>query len=454
MRKLTPGKWPTILMTLVVGSLARDGEGADSSSWKIAGSIRMRQEVLDEQFRPGFNEDQSLFSMRSTLLAEWKHGNWRLGGEMYDSRAYGADTADVLTSGEVNAFEFVQAYAVRNFPDAFGHGTSASVQAGRFTMNLGSRRLVAADDYRNTTNGYTGVRADFTLRNKAAVTAFYTLPQERRPDDPASLRDNSIQLDHESLDLQLWGLLVAKPGLPGRLTADASYVGLAESDEPGRPTRNRNLSSFSGRIIRDPRPGEFDYEAEGIVQTGRIRASIAANAAMQDVSAWFAHVDAGRTFAGKGQPRLSLEYDYATGDDSSASYGRFDTLFGMRRADLAPSSIYMLLGRTNLQSLGLRVEATPTPRLDTFGVFRAIWAASATDQFSTSGVRDPSGASGRFGGYQFDARVRYWVIPQTLRAEFNGDWLLKHGLLRDAPNATPYGNTLFLSFALIASFGR
>jgi hypothetical protein len=439
---------------VVVGSLARDGEGADSTNWKIAGSVRMRQEVLDEQFRPGFNEDQSLFSMRSALLAEWKQGNWRLGGELYDSRAYGADTGDLLTTGEVNAFEFVQVYAVRSFPGAFGKDTSAQVQLGRFTMNLGSRRLVAADEYRNTTNGYTGVRADFTLRNKTAVTAFYTLPQEREPDDLDSLRDNKIKVDHESFDVQLWGLMASRPGLPGGLTADASYVGFTEADAPGRPTRNRNLSSFSARLIRDPKPGEFDFEAEGIAQTGRVRASLLANAALQDVSAWFAHVDAGWTFDATGHPRLSLEYDHASGDGSAGSFGRFDTLYGMRRADLAPSSIYSALGRTNLQTIGLRIEAAPTARLDAFAAYRALWADSATDQFSTSGVRDPTGASGSFAGYHLDGRIRYWVIPQTLRAEFNGDWLLKRGLLRDAPNATPYGNTLFLSFALTASFGR
>ena len=107
-----------------------------------------------------------MFSIRSILLAEWKQGNWRLGAELYDSRAYDTDPGSVLTTGEVNAFEPVQVYAVRAFPDAFGKGTSATIQAGRFTMNLGSRRLVAADDYRNTPNGYTGVRADMTLANK------------------------------------------------------------------------------------------------------------------------------------------------------------------------------------------------------------------------------------------------------------------------------------------------
>ena len=442
------------LVTLALVSLATDGEGADASNWKFAGSVRMRQEVLDEQFRPGFNEDQSLFSMRSALLAEWKQGNWRLGAEIYDSRAYDADLGDVLTTNEVNAFEFVQVYAVRDFPDAFGKGSRAQVQAGRFTMNLGSRRLVAADEYRNTTNGYTGLRVDFTLSNKSAITAFYTLPQERLPDDFDSLQHNKIHIDHESFDVQLWGLTASRPGLPGGLTADASYVGFTEADAPGSPTRNRNLSSFSGRIIRDPKPGHFDVEAEGIVQTGSIRRSLAANATLQDVSAWFAHVDSGWTFDTSGHPRLSLEYDHASGDKNGGAYGRFDTLYGMRRADLAPSSIYSVLGRANLETIGLRIEATPTARLDAFAAYRVLWAASATDQFSTSGVRDPTGASGSFAGYHLDTRIRYWVIPQTLRAEFNGDWLLKRGLLRDAPNATPYGDTIFLSFALTASFGR
>lgn len=440
-------------MTLVVlGSLATEGEGAESSDIKFSGSIRVRQEVLEDQFRPGFNRYDDLLSIRSILLTEWKHGNWRVGAELYDSRSYDTDVGGVLTTGEVNAFEFVQAYAVRTIAQPFGKGSTASIEAGRFTMNLGSRRLVAADDYRNTTNGYTGLRADLALADKSAITLYYTLPQERLPDDFDSLRDNEIHFDRESFDLQLWGVLAAKPGLPGKLTAEISYVGLAEADAPDRATRNRKLNSFSGRVIRDPAPGLFDFEVEGVVQSGTIRSSAAASAPRLDVSAWFIHADAGWTFDATGRPRISLEYDYASGDDSDSSYGRFDTLFGMRRADFAPSGIYAALGRTNIQSLGLRVEATPSPRLDAFGSFRALWAASATDVFSTSGVRDPTGASGRFAGYQLDARVRYWLIPQRLRAEFNGDWLVKDGLLSDAPNATPYGNTLYISAALTVSF--
>jgi hypothetical protein len=49
-------------------------------------------------------------------------------------------------------------------PEAFGPGSKLGFQAGRFTLNLGSRRLVAADDYRNTTSGYRAEEASRVLR--------------------------------------------------------------------------------------------------------------------------------------------------------------------------------------------------------------------------------------------------------------------------------------------------
>ena len=53
MRRLTPGM---CLMMLALSSLARDGEGAGASAFKISGSVRVREEVLSGQFRPGFDK--------------------------------------------------------------------------------------------------------------------------------------------------------------------------------------------------------------------------------------------------------------------------------------------------------------------------------------------------------------------------------------------------------------
>jgi hypothetical protein len=427
--------------------------GADeASSLKLSGSMRLRQETLHGQFRPGFDAHDHMLSVRTSVLAEWSRGDWRLVGELSDSRAYDTDAGGLLTSNEVNTLEPVQAYVQRSFRAPFGEGTTATLLAGRFLFNLGSRRLIASDEYRNTPQGSTGLRADVSLAGNARWTLFFVMPQQRRPDDFASLRDNEPALDHEGFDQLLWGGQFAKPGvLPGGALAELAYVGFRERDNGGRSTRDRRLHSFDVRALREPRAGQFDYELEGIWQVGRIRASTAGTASDLDVRAFFLHADAGYSFSTPARARLSVEYDYASGDGPGTRYRRFDTLFGMRRADVGPSGIYGLLGRTNLESLGVRLEAAPGKRLDLMVSWRLTWAAASSDSFSTSNVRDPSGASGRFAGTQLDGRIRYWILPQRLRAEVNAVWFDRGGLLRDAPNATPHGDPLYLAVAITLS---
>jgi hypothetical protein len=418
----------------------------------LTGTLRVRYEALDGQFRPGFDARDDLVSIRTTLLAEYRNSGFRVGAEFWDSRAYDTDPGSVLSTGEVNSFEFVQAYIGYQVDGSLGPGSKLSLQAGRFTMNLGSRRLVAADDYRNTTNGYTGIRADAKLKDGTSATLFYTLPQFRRPDGLDDLRNNRQAFDHESFNLQLWGGFVSRPKLFGRAMAEASYVRLQERDAPARPTRNRNLHSVGLRLITDPASGKIDYEAEGIFQLGSVRSGLSTTASLLDVSAYFFHLEAGYSWSGSWKPHISMEYDVASGDHPGGGYGRFDTLFGMRRADLGPAGIYAALGRTNIEALGPRLELTPSRRTDAFLTVKALWAQSATDSFSTTGVRDPSGVSGRLAGYQLDGRVRHWLVPQALRAEINGAWLIKRGLLNDAPNAPRTGDTRYISTALIATF--
>ena len=424
---------------------------AEASGLKLSGSIRLRQESLDGQYRPDFDDKDDMLTLRSSLQAEWTHGAWKLLGEISDSRAYDTDAGSVLTSNEVNTFEPVQAYVSRDFANPFGKGSSATVQAGRMLMNLGSRRLIASDEFRNTPQGSTGLRTDLRFADRTQWTLFYVLPQQRRPDDFASLRDNKAHLDHEGFDQQLFGAFVSKPVLAGGAKAELNYVRFDE-DDGSRATRNRKLQNFGARLYRDAAAGVTDYELEGIFQTGDIRASTAPAAARLDVRSYFVHAEIGHSWSLAWKPHLSVEFDYASGDGPGADYQRFDTLFGMRRADLAPSGIYGAIGRANLQALGLRLETVPTSRFDVFGSYRALWAADDRDSFSTTGIRDASGAAGRFAGHQFDGRARYWIVPQKLRAEVNAVWLMRGELLRHAPNASPHGDTHYLSAAITLSY--
>lgn len=417
----------------------------------LSGTARLRYEVIAGQARAGFNSHDDLINFRTVLLAEYKTDSVRIAAELRDSRVYGGDRGTPITTNEVNALEIVQAFVEARAPDLLGENSIVSLQAGRFLLNLGSRRLVAADDYRNTTNGYTGLRADLSLRDRWKATLIYTLPQHRRPDDPEGLRANSVALDREGPDLVLWGGLVSRARTLGQITAEASFFHLGERDSPLHPTRNRSLDTASIRLVRDPARGETDFEFEGIVQRGSIAASLAPGAARQGVSAWFVHADIGYTFASGGRPRISLEYDHASGDRPGGRYGRFDTLFGMRRGDLSPSGLYGAFGRTNFISPGLRAEMDPGPRTDIFATARLIWLAARQDSFSTTGVRDATGRSGNFAGTQFDARVRH-RLSKALQLEMDAVMLAKGRFLRVAPNAPSGRWTRYLSLNALVTF--
>ncbi len=419
---------------------------------KLSGSVRARFEAIDGQTRPGFEAESELINLRTTVFAEYDFGSLRLGGELYDSRVYGGEDRTPVTTNEVNTAEVVQAYVALDLAEPFGPGTSAMAQAGRFTLNLGSRRLVAADDYRNTTNGYTGLRLDMARMSGTKATLIFTLPQTRLPDDLASLLDNRRRTDRENGDTRLWGGIVSRPETLGPAALEAAYYRLDERDGAGRPTRDRALDTWSVRAIRDPKAGAVDYEIELVRQTGTVRSGFAVADPELDVSAGFLHADLGYTFDTEWAMRVSAEIDYASGDDSSASFGRFDTLFGMRRADLAPAGLYNAIGRTNIVTPGLRVEAVPSRRLDVFGVYRLMWLASRTDSFSSTGVRDATGRSGRFGGQQLEGRLRYWLIPSALRFEGNAVWLIKGRFLEFAPTGGTVQDSRYVSINLTASF--
>lgn len=439
------------VLTILCGGTAPALAHAPVDGFALSGNVRLRYEALDGQARAGLDDSIDLFSLRTVIAADYRSGPIHVGAEMWDSRAWGGHTGEGIGTGEVNTLEPVQAYIAANLGPLLGRESKVTVQAGRFLLNLGARRLVAADDYRNTTNGYTGARVDMTTGRGGSATLIYVLPQMRRPDAESAIIDNRGAIDRESFDLRLWGGYAAQK-MSRRSMIELGYFGLAERDTPGRPTRNRHLHSFSVRTMRDPAPEVLDYEVEGIWQMGRVRNSVAPGGAELNVAAWFVHADTGYTLPGSLNARLSAEFDYASGDRPDGDYGRFDTLFGMRRGDFVPAGIFAQTGRANILTPGVRVEMTPGKRVDLFANWHPMWLASRTDAFSTTGVRDSAGRSGRFAGHMLDGRLRWWAVPKKLRAEANASWLGKGRFLRTAPNAPASGNVHYLSLALMASF--
>lgn len=135
--------------------------------------MRLRHESIENQPRAGFDRGDALVNLRTTVAATYRDGPWTLGAELWDSRVWGADPGSPVSTNEVNTFELVQAFV--GYRAKLGR-TQLTLQGGRFTLNIGSRRLVAADDYRNTTNGYTGLRADVAAPDGFSATRICAAP--------------------------------------------------------------------------------------------------------------------------------------------------------------------------------------------------------------------------------------------------------------------------------------
>lgn len=414
-------------------------------------NIRARLDQIDGQARPGFNAHDTTVNLRTALFVEYDAGDWRIGGELIDARVYGGNRGSPVSANDVNAFEPAQLYLAYDRAGAFGAGSRATIKAGRMVLNLGSRRLVSADTYRNTSQTYGGVYADLAGGGWRGEF-YYVLPSTRLPEGMDDVLSNRVAFDRESFDTVLWGGRIERAGLFGGATAEATFVAFRERDRADTPTRDRSLNTAGARLFRPRATGRIDWEVEGFYQWGTISSGIAAGAPRVPVAAGFFHADIGYGWAGGWRPRVSLRFDYVSGDRPGGSFNRFDTLYGMRRAEIGPSGLYNSVARANLLSPGLRVEAAPDRRTDLYAMWRPLWLASRFDSFSTTGVRDANGRSGRFAGHQFELRVAHWLVPEALRLEWNGILLAKRGFLRRAPNAPATGDTAYSSLNLSAFF--
>ena len=427
---------------LPVAAAAQDG--ATANGLQLDGTFRMRLEGIDNQFRPApAAANDLLLTFRTTVHARYRADAVEIGAELIDSRAYLERDRSTVGTTEVNALELSQAYVGLDMGGVLGGDTRTRVTAGRFTMDIGSRRLVARNRFRNTINAFTGVRLDVETDDDDRLRAFWTLPHHRLPDDEEGIRHNRVVWDRESTDFQFFGASFTKAAVMGG-TAEVYGYGLLERDGPDDETRDRHLFTGGFRLARNAGRGAFDYDLEATYQAGHARVSAApADRDDQNVSAYLIHAEVGHTFAAAWSPRLSLHYDRASGDGPGGSYGRFDTLFGARRSEFGPTSLYGAVQRANLSSPALRLEAVPDKRLDGFLAYRALWLAEATDSFASTGVRDPSGRSGSFAGHQAEIGARYWLVPGLARLESGFALLFKGDFLRNAPDAPPGGTTRY-----------
>ena len=450
----------TLLLLVLVGSAlpaqADEPWRLNDQEWSpdwltLSGSYRLRYEWLDNAFNANVRGSDDLLVSRIMLGAEAQAtDSLRLGVEFVDARAWGSDADTPLGTDDVNAAEVLQIYAGYESQSVFVDDDLLDLRVGRFTLGMGSNRLVARHVYRQTLQGFSGVSANWSRSEGVRLQLFATRPVTRAPSDRSGLADNDIEWD-ELADTDFWGIHLDR-WVIGNINASVYLFGIDDSYRGFGTATLRNHLTAGFRVLESR--GLWRWELEAAYQNGEVRSIGTAATQTLDHSAAMIHARIGRRLEHTWNPELQLRFDYASGDDqpNDSDSGRYDTLFGPLRFDFGPTGLYNAIRRVNVNTVGLYMNLEPRTDTTLMVGYRSAWLDSRRDAFGGSGLRDAAGESGRFVGHQLEARYRWEFAPGNWRFEAGGAYLWKGEFLSDAPGSLDPGNTLYLYSNVLLSF--
>ncbi len=406
-------------------------------------SHRTRYEAYTKPFKKGTDTggDQAL-AFRTQLFIGTHYKQFSLGTEFMDSRISLTGSNSKYTTGLINQTDLLQAYIAWQEKNAFGTGLHVHAKAGRQTLDFGSRRLIARNRYRNTINNFSGLDISISKEKKWQWRNFIMFPVSRLPSDQASLKNNIAQFDQENFERIFAGSFFSLNTLAYNTQGEAYLYYLDEHDTKATPTKNRQLVTYGVRWRRPAKISQFDFEFESVLQQGYAFASKSnSDTTRLNHFAHFSHIEVGYSFDAPWQPRLILQYDYASGDKdpNDNQSNRFETLFGARRFDFGPTSIWGPFARANISTPGLRLKLKPTKTISAFLSHRAYWLAQAKDSWTGAKITDKTGLNGDYLGQQLELRIRWNLVPKHIRLESGWAHLFKGGFAKntlEAPSDT------------------
>jgi len=417
----------------------------------LKGEARVRYESLDGQFRAGRDGSDQLLLLRTLLLAEADTGPVSLGVELQDSRTYLGDAGTPLSSSFTNPLDVLQLYArFDDLPGLLGGNAKSQLILGRQTVSIGSKRQIERVEYANVVRSYTGAYFISEADRGDELHLIYVVPTARFPNTRPDLDDNRLSGDEEQWGRRIWGVHYRRadilPGAAPGLWGEVFVYGLEEEDTENFQTPDRSYIAPGFRLFRKPKAGRWDIDLEAALRKGtRYASSSPTDTQSLEVDAAMMIAALGYTFDAPWQPRLSLEYYYASGDEdpNDLAFDQHERLLGGRRTDLNNTSIHGPLTPANLSAPGFRVQVKPDDRWDGWFQYHAASLASETDSWVIARLRDATGQSGDFIGHALDARARYWVVPDSLRLELGASGLIYGEFPTNVPGGPEGDGTLF-----------
>jgi hypothetical protein len=303
----------------------------------LGGELREKFELLDE---PGFSskqEDQNGYLLQRYMLSSDFHlgPRFRFFAELQSGLEEGRNGGPRPT--DLDRLDWHQAFV--DWRIAGGEPQGITLRLGRQEIGFGTGRLIAPAEGLNLRRSLDGARIHIK-KGKVDFNATALRLVSNRP----GIFDNVP--DHTQT---FWGAGFIMPRPFWRIANLGVYY-------LGFDNKKASFAKGIGREIRETfgahiwkRTGPWDYDDEGVVQTGSFRGA--------PIRAWALSGDGGYTFDRLPlHPRLGVRADATSGDQGPGhqALGTFDPLFSAVPVWSGPSA---LLGGGNL------IDVTPSVRL-------------------------------------------------------------------------------------------
>lgn len=368
---------------------------------RFSGEFRDRAEGRTAfNFVPDTGDGYDLTRFRLNLELAPK-GWLRFYVQAQDAQAAGIDSTKLNSTLKDN-FDLRQGYAELDV----GPQDRMRLRVGRQELNFGAQRLVGSFDWSNTARSFDAARLTLAW-TRARVDVFASSVVNIRMTSP----------DKTQPGVNLYGIY-------GSLTDDSHRTTLQPYvfwktnphvvSKEGQ-TGDEDLVALGFRWT-ERWPDHFDSAMEMVRQTG--------NFSNEAIGAWAGYWIAGYTFAGMPlRPRLSIEYDYASGDEGprDSKVGTFDQFYPTNHSYYG---ITDQVGWRNMRATRMGADFSPHRKVKVNFDYYFFWLASRYDGLYSAGgnlaVKVPlTGALHTDVGEEADVFLSYVIAPElTLGAGF------------------------------------
>lgn len=396
---------------------------------------RARYEHRDNDFRRSDEDIDDPLLLRTRAYIGIKNilDPLRLALEVQDSRRNLGDYTREYDTRDVNQADILQGYLELNFKKSFlgqddlGHERPIWVRAGRHAWEAVDRRLIARNEWRNTTNTFQGVRAQIGDRKNDWDLELLAVKPVQRFTTRLDEVDHAQDFYGAIFNFRKWSDYVTLEPYYFRLKQDGNEVKYNSGGEAltGTALRqaqiDRDIHTAGVRAYSIIGNSGFDYDVSYVKQWGEQQRflSNALGYIEVDHDAHAYNAELGYSFKHPLKPRFSVFYGVATGDKNPPSgvdrtdNQRFERLFGFAR----PWSNDDYIQMENIRTPKVRLEFDPQLSfLDNVKVdtgFSWYKLDSASDRWNAgANLRDRTGNTGSDLGKEFDLRVRFPINPQ------------------------------------------